>query len=192
MTVVSASNSRHSGLFLALLGTVGLVASFTLIVERFRILTQPGYQPSCSINPIISCGSVMVTRQAAVFGFPNPLLGIVGFTVVGLTGLILASGVPLPRWYRVGFLLGATVAAVFISWLVYQSLYQIGALCPYCMVVWIVTISTLAIAARLARTGKSAIADQLIAWRWILAVLWFVTVITLIYVRFSIYWDSLV
>jgi len=28
-----------------------------------------------------------------------------------------------------------------VHWLIFQSLYRIGALCPYCMVVWVVTIT---------------------------------------------------
>ena len=31
---------------------------------------------------------------------------------------------------------------VFVHWLIYQSVFVIGALCPYCMVVWAVTIPT--------------------------------------------------
>ena len=29
---------------------------------------------------------------------------------------------------------------MFVHWLIFQSLYRIHALCPYCMVVWAVTI----------------------------------------------------
>lgn len=27
----------------------------------------------------------------------------------------------------------------FVHWLIFQTLYRIGALCPYCMAVWVVT-----------------------------------------------------
>lgn len=30
---------------------------------------------------------------------------------------------------------------VFVHWLIGQSLYRIGALCPYCMAVWVATIA---------------------------------------------------
>ena len=39
---------------------------------------------------------------------------------------------------------------VFIHWLIFQSLYRIGALCPYCMVVWAVTIPLLVVVASIA------------------------------------------
>ncbi|RZS36387.1 vitamin K epoxide reductase family protein [Herbihabitans rhizosphaerae] len=35
---------------------------------------------------------------------------------------------------------GALAGVLFVHWLIYQSLYVIGALCPYCMIVWVVTI----------------------------------------------------
>src|SRR3546814_12490875 len=86
----------------------------------------------------MSCGSVMSTAQAELFGFPNPLLGIVGFTVVVVTGAVLLGGARLPRWYWLGLQVGVTFGMGFVAWLIFQSVYRIGALCPYCMVVWAV------------------------------------------------------
>ena len=121
-------------------GLVGLAASLVLTVEKFAVLADPDHVPSCSINPILSCGSIMASPQAEAFGFPNPLLGIVGFTIVVVTGVVLLAGVTLPRWYWVGLQTGTTFGVVFVHWLAFQSLYRIGALCLYCMVVWAVTI----------------------------------------------------
>src|SRR6478752_6660924 len=73
-------------------GLVGLVASFVLTVEKFSLATDSNYIPSCSINPVLNCGSVMSTEQASVFGFPNSLLGVVGFSVVAATGAGLLAG----------------------------------------------------------------------------------------------------
>ncbi|MBX7270067.1 vitamin K epoxide reductase family protein [Micromonospora sp. Llam7] len=122
-------------------GGIGLLAALTLTIEKINLLVDPGYRPSCSINPILSCGSVMTTPQAAAFGFPNPLIGVVGFSVVTTVGVLLLAGVRLPRWWWLGLQAGATFGVVFVHWLIYQSLYRIGALCPYCMIVWVVTIA---------------------------------------------------
>ena len=78
--------------------------------------------------------------QAEAFGFPNPLIGIASFAVVVTIGVVLLSGFAAPRWFWLGMQLGTTFGVVFVHWLIYQSLYQIGALCPYCMAVWVVTI----------------------------------------------------
>nr|WP_239099201.1 vitamin K epoxide reductase family protein [Micromonospora andamanensis] len=126
---------------LAVGGGMGLLAALTLTIEKINLLADPGYRPTCSINPILSCGSVMTTPQAAAFGFPNPLIGIAGFSVVTTIGVLLLARVRLPRWVWLGLQAGATFGVLFVHWLIYQSLYRIGALCPYCMVVWMATIA---------------------------------------------------
>ncbi|TNM69464.1 vitamin K epoxide reductase family protein [Streptomyces sp. NP160] len=131
---------RRLGLLLTVGGVIGFLAAFTLTVERFKLAADPGYEPSCDVNPFISCGSVMSQPQAALFGFPNPLLGIAAFAIATTLGVLLLSGTALPRWVRAGWQVGITLGFVFIGWLVTQSLYEIRALCPYCMVVWAVVI----------------------------------------------------
>ncbi|HZQ34281.1 MAG TPA: vitamin K epoxide reductase family protein, partial [Mycobacterium sp.] len=167
---------------------------FMLTVEKVKVLTNPSYVPSCSINPVLSCGSVMATPQASEFGFPNPMIGIVAFTVVVVTGVLAVSRVTLPRWYWLGLAAGSLVGVVFVHWLIYQSIFRIGALCPYCMVVWAVTIPLFVVVSSIALrpdTG-SAVARGLHRWRWSLVVLWFVALILLILVQFWYYWSTLI
>ena len=121
-------------------GLLGTAAAFVLTVEKVALLTDPAFVPSCNLNPVLSCGSIMETAQAEVFGFPNPLIGLVGFPVLAATGAALLAGAHLARWYWLGLQAGLTLGVVFVGWLIYQSLYRIGALCPYCMAVWAVVI----------------------------------------------------
>lgn len=121
-------------------GLIGTAAAFVLAVEKFKLLTDPAYVPSCSINPILSCGSIMTTDQAEVLGFPNPLIGIAVLPMVAATGAAVLAGTQLARWYWLGLQAGATAGMAFVCWLIFQSLYRIGALCPYCMVVWCVVL----------------------------------------------------
>jgi hypothetical protein len=51
------------------------------------------------------------------------------------------AGVTLPRWVWLSLQAGAVFGLLFGHWLIFQSLYEIGALCPYCMVVWVVMIT---------------------------------------------------
>lgn len=134
--------TRSLGLLLVTCGVLGFAAAAVLTVEKFLLLTNPFYTPSCSVNATFSCGSVMTSPQAEVFGFPNPLLGIAGFTVVATTGAVLLAGGRMAGWYWTGLQVGVTAGVVFVHWLMVQSVYVIGALCPYCMVVWAVTIPT--------------------------------------------------
>jgi uncharacterized membrane protein len=185
-----------SAWFVLIAGVIGLAASMTLTVEKIDILLNPSYVPSCNINPIVSCGSVMVTPQASILGFPNPLLGLVGFTVVVVTGVLAVAKVTLPQWYWIGLTVGVLLGAVFVHWLIFQSLYRIGALCPYCMVVWVVTVSLLVVVASIAfrpalQRRQTGAAWVLYQWRWSIAALWFTAVFLLIMARFWNYWSTL-
>jgi len=184
---------RPSAIWVLIAGVVGLAAAVTLTVEKIEILLDPDYVPSCSINPVLSCGSVMITPQASVFGFPNSLIGIVAFTVVLVTGVLAVAKVELPRWYWIGLAVGALFGTVFVHWLAWQSLYSIGALCPYCMVVWSVTIPLLVVATSIAIVPARAngVVRVLHTWRWSLVALWFTAVLLLIMVRFWDYWSTL-
>lgn len=134
--------SRTVGWVLLVAGLLGFAAAFVLAVEKYWLLTNPFYTPSCSINATVSCGPVMTSPQAAVFGFPNPYLGIAGFAVVAAIGAMLLAGGRLAGWYAVGLQLGAVAGTVFVGWLMVQSLTVIHALCPYCMAVWAATFAT--------------------------------------------------
>ncbi|QZT64132.1 vitamin K epoxide reductase family protein [Mycolicibacterium austroafricanum] len=186
---------RGSALWVLIGGVIGLVAALTLTIEKIELLINPDYVPTCSINPVLSCGSVMITPQASLFGFPNPLLGIVAFSVVVVTGVLALAKVNLPRWYWAGLAVGTLLGAVFVHWLIFQSLYRIGALCPYCMVVWAVTVPLLVVTASIAlqpqRSGN-AVVRALYTWRWSLVTLWFTGVALLILERFWNYWSTLV
>ncbi len=186
---------RASALWVLIAGVVGLAAALTLTIEKIEILINPKYVPTCSINPVLSCGSVMITPQASLFGFPNPLIGVVAFTVVLVTGVLTVTKVPLPRWYWAGLTVGTLLGAVFVHWLIFQSLYRIGALCPYCMVVWAVTIPLLVVVASIAmapHSSGSVLVRTLYAWRWSVVALWFTAVALLILVRFWNYWSTLI
>lgn len=185
---------RSSALWVLLAGIAGLAAALALTIEKIELLIDPNYVPSCSINPVLSCGSVMITPQASLFGFPNPLLGIVGFTVVVVTGVLALAKVNLPRWYWAGLAIGTLAGTVLVHWLIFQSLYRIGALCPYCMVVWAVTIPLLVVVTSIAvqpqHSGNTVI-RTLHTWRWSLVTLWFTAVLLLILERFWNYWSTL-
>ena len=189
--------SPASAWWVLIAGVIGLVASGTLTVEKIELLLNPYYVPSCNLNPILSCGSVMKTPQASVLGFPNPLIGIAAFTVVTVTGLLAVTRVRLPHWYWVGLTLGTLAGAGFVHWLIFQSLYRIGALCPYCMVVWVVTVSLLVVVASIAfgpigAQRGNVVARELYHWRWSIATLWFTAVFLMIVARFWDYWSTLI
>jgi uncharacterized membrane protein len=183
---------RGFGAGLVVLGGVGLLAAFTLTVDKFRLLEDPTYTPSCDRNPVLSCGSVMVTDQASVFGFPNPLLGLIGFSVVVTVGVALASGTALPSWIVRGLAIGSVTGLVFIHWLAFQSLYRINAVCPWCMVVWSVTIPTAlwSVLVTMRLRGPNRFVEVLWSVRYLIVLFWYLVIVILILVRFWDYWST--
>jgi len=89
-------------------GAVGLLAASVLLVEKIALLEDPTYVPSCSINPILSCGSIMKTDQSEAFGFPNPIIGVAGFAIVVTVGAGILAGGRFRRALWLGLQAGAT------------------------------------------------------------------------------------
>lgn len=195
-TAAASTRYRSTPWLLIIGGLIGWYASFQLTLDKIRILSDPDFSPACDINPVLSCGSVIITDQASVFGFPNPVIGLGGFAVVVTLGVVLASKVRIPSWIWIGLNLGALAGFGFVIWLVSQSLYSIGALCPWCMVVWTVTIAIFwavtaenAAAARFSRgETPGAIADTVSALRWVLMGATYLIVVGLIFVRWMDFW----
>lgn len=179
-------------------GVLGALAAGVLTVEKIALLTDTAYVPSCSLNPVLNCGSIMRTDQAEAFGFPNSLLGLVGFPVLAATGAGLLAEAGFRRWYWLGLQVGVTLGSVFVGWLVFQSLYRIGALCPYCMVVWAVVVAvfwavTISNVERgvLGGHARRALGQPLRHYQPVLITVTFVALATLIVERFWDYWSTL-
>ena len=137
----------------------------------------------------------MNTPQASAFGFPNPLLGVVGFTALFTLGVVLLARVPLPGWFWWGIQAGTTFGVAFVHWLIFASLYRIGALCPYCIVVWVATITAfVTTTAHNIRTGGLPVSPR---WRGAaeytpsVITIWLVGIAAMALVRFWDYWSSL-
>ncbi len=187
--------SRASAVWILIAGVVGLAAALTLTVEKIEILINPDYVPSCSINPVLSCGSVMVDPAGVGVRLPQPADRHRGLhRRRGDRACSPSPRCALPRWYWAGLAAGTLLGTGFVHWLIFQSLYRIGALCPYCMVVWAVTIPLLVVVASIALRPQAgnAVARVLYTWRWSLVALWFTALILLILVRFWNYWSTLI
>ncbi|QSB04586.1 vitamin K epoxide reductase family protein [Natronoglycomyces albus] len=188
-----------TGLVLALGGVVGLAGSFGLTYERFEMLMNPEHVLGCDINPLLSCGSVMETNQAMLFGFPNPLVGLMTFPVVVVFGVALLAGARFPLWMWRGLWVGALGGIVFIHWLIYQSVFNIGVLCPYCMVVWtamlptfwFLTVFNLKNNVFPVSRGWRGPVDDLLRFHWLGLVLWVGLIVGLIGIEFWFYWSTL-
>ena len=118
---------------------LSLIASFVLSVDALALAANPNASLSCNINEVISCGTVGASWQAHLFGFPNAYLGLLAEPVVITIAVASLGGVRFPRWFMFSAQVVYTIGFLFAYWLLYQSMFNIGALCPWCL---LVTVST--------------------------------------------------
>ena len=183
-----AEETRDPRWLLTIGSAIGLIAAVVLTVDKIDLLKNPDKQFSCDINAFVSCAGVMGSPQAEAFGFPNSLFGIIGFSVLLTLGALLLARIQLPEFVWAGMQVGALTGISFVTWLQYQSIYEIGKLCPYCMVVWAVTIPIfVAVTARNLRAWRpgSAITRFVSDWTALIIVLWFVAVAAAIWFHFG-------
>lgn len=184
---------------LVVAGAIALIASILLANEVFSRLQNPAYVPACNLNPIFSCTTVADSRQAHAFGLPNYFLGIAGYAAVTTIGVGLLAGAKLRKWFWQTVQVGMVFALAFITWLQYQALYRIGALCLFCMVVWAATgplfwyttlynlqAGNIKLPKRLVPAGKFARKYHLE-----ILITWFLVITALILKRFWYYWKTL-
>ncbi len=150
----STSRPTVFAIWLILAGVVGWFAAFELTLERFHQLASPGSSASCDFNIVVQCGKNLESWQGALFGFPNPILGLTGWVAPIVVGAALLAGARFARWFWMLFWLGVAGAFALVVWLIVQSVFVIGTLCPWCMVTWAVTIPTFyAVTLHLVRAG---------------------------------------
>lgn len=127
---------RGFGWLSLITGFFSLLAAGVLVGERLQIYIDANHTTSCDFGGAFSCSSVMRSSAAQAFGFPNPFIGLVGFTILVVIAVTVLSGASMPRWYWVCHQIGLTFAWGFLVWLYTEAVYEIGALCLYCMICW--------------------------------------------------------
>ena len=134
---------RHSSVTvwvtMLIASVASLVASFVLAVDALKLAEDPNADLGCNINAVISCGTVGSSWQASVLGFPNAFLGLMTEPVVITLAVASLGGVRFPRWLMVSAQVVYTVGLVFAYWLFHQAMFDIGALCPWCLTITVAT-----------------------------------------------------
>ncbi|NQX27572.1 vitamin K epoxide reductase family protein [Microbacteriaceae bacterium VKM Ac-2854] len=125
---------------LIVLGVIGWFAAFTLTVEKFEALENPGAALGCDFSLLVQCSANLDSWQGSLLGFPNPILGLAGWIAPIAVGVALLAGARFDRWFWITFNVGVAAALGFVIWLISQSIFVLGTLCPWCMLTWSVTI----------------------------------------------------
>ncbi len=183
---------RPPHLLLVIAGAIGLAAAFQLTIDKFVLLQNKidGVESSfsCDFSAFVSCGGVMDSDQAAAFGFPNSLIGVVGFAVVTALGVMFWIGAPARSWLVATLWAGTLFGIGFVTWLQFQSIYRLELLCPYCMVVWAVMIPLFVYVSAYALRRlhpQSGAARFVTNWSLLIVALWYVAVASAIWFQFG-------
>jgi uncharacterized membrane protein len=118
---------------------LSLLASLVLSIDAVRLAANPQASLSCNINAVVSCSTVAQSWQAQLFGFPNAFLGLIAEPVVITIAVASLTGVRFPRGFMFAAQIVYTLGVIFAYWLFYAAMFDIGALCPWCL---LVTLST--------------------------------------------------
>lgn len=119
-----------------------LIASAVLSVEGYHLALNPNATLGCDLNEAVSCGAVAQAWQAQVFGFPNAFIGLATEPVVLTIAVACLAGTRFPRWFMFCAQIGYSLGLIFALWLFTQSVWSIGALCPWCMLITVFTTVT--------------------------------------------------
>lgn len=181
-------------------GIIGIICSIILISDQIKIWESPGFLPSCNLNPIVNCGTVINSKEGEIFGFPAPFFGLMIFPAIATVGVAMLAGARFKTWFWRLLALGMAGSVVFALWLFWLSMYRVHALCPFCLTVDVV-IYTLAWYATLYvfNEGHVSLPRQLsklpaLAQRHHLEVLitWFLVLIALILNHFWYYFGQFI
>lgn len=169
---------------------LGLYASVSLVIEKWQVLLDPLHVTSCDVNAVLSCGTVIRSEQSNLFGFPNPFIGLVAYTLVITIAVGVLAGARYRSWYWWGLLIGQVLGQIFLLWLWIQATFEINALCLYCMLVWLVhPVLLMCTVARCVRTRLIPAPEVLRStstwWSWGVVVLIWLVVFGSVLVRFS-------
>ena len=181
-------------IWLIVAGVIGWWAAFSLTMERLQLLEDPDAILGCDISPLVQCGKNLESWQGSVFGFPNPILGLTGWMAPVVVGVAILAGARFARWFWLLFEIGLAFAFAFVLWLIGQSVFVLGTLCPWCMVTWVVTIPTFyAVTLHILRRGivpaspsVRRAADRLMSWLPLLAVLSYAIIAIIAQVRLDV------
>ncbi|ROR74056.1 vitamin K epoxide reductase family protein [Bogoriella caseilytica] len=177
---------------LIIAGVLGTWASVQLILSRITLALDPDASLGCDLNPLVGCGEFITSWQASAFGWPNAVLGTIGFSALLAVGVLFAAGARPATWLWRGLAAGTTFGIGWVIWFQYHALVNFRMLCPYCLVVWAVTIPVFVhVMARAAQGGHLPLGERLTRFlvmdRWLIIAGWYLALVVLIAVWF---WDQ--
>ena len=189
---VASRRPLSLAVLLIVAGAIGWYAAFALTLDKLAVLENPQADLDCNFSVIVQCGLNLGSWQGSLLGFPNPLLGLGGFVAPIAVGVAMLAGATFARWFWIALNVGVLGAFAFILWLAYQSIFNLGTLCPWCMLVWSVTIPMFwALTLANARAGRFGarlvpLGSRLYSWVPVITVVGYILIAVVAQVRLDV------
>lgn len=170
---------RAMAVFWIVAALVGWTVSFLLFLEYVGQLKNENPIVNCSFSAVVSCTPNLLSPGGNLLGFTNSIIGVTLFLGPLFAGVSVLAGGRMRLWYWRVFLGFITAAYLFVHMLAYRSIFEYGVLCPWCMVVWLVTIPlfwvTLGWAAKAGVLGSGRrlrrFGEVVLSWGWVIALI---------------------
>jgi uncharacterized membrane protein len=193
----SAASQRPWGLAVTLIvtGLIGWLSSFALVLDKIAVLSDPDADLDCNLSILVQCGKNLASWQGSVFfGVSNPIWGLGAFAVPIVIGVAIFAGARFANWFWWGLAVGVTLGMAWVIWFQYQSIFQLGTLCPWCMTMWAAMIplfwtvilwelksGVIPLPSRARRA-----ATEVYAWTWVIVVLSYLVVALVAQLRLDV------
>jgi len=186
--------NKLAPIIIIIFSLIGLYVSFNLTIDSISILKNANKLLPCTVSSAINCLSVMKSKEADVLGFPNSLLGIMGYSMILVTGIVFLTGNIKKKIFLVLAEIGVLGAVVFSYWLLFESVTTIQVLCPLCILSCI-SATNIFFALTLYNIKENVFSFLKFDWEKskndfintyiILIIIWYVFVIIFIYMQFG-------
>lgn len=132
---------RGLAVFWIVAAVLGGAVSFLLYLEYIGQLSGGTPLVSCDVSPLVTCGPNLLSPGGNLLGFTNSLIGITLFFGPGYAAVSsYAAPGGLRAWFWRTYTLGTAAAFGLVHFFAWRSVFEYGSLCPWCMIVWLVTI----------------------------------------------------
>lgn len=167
---------------------VGVGSSIGLLLSERTLLSNPNGPLSCDINPLVGCSDFLTSEyNTAFFSVPNAVWGLAFFSAIAALSVAWLAGARFSTWLWRLICVGMLGASAWLVWFWHVSFFVKGSMCPFCLVIWCVTIPLVIHTwIRAAQGGHLPCTPQirgvLVRWRWVFVIAVYVYVILLAYV----------
>lgn len=186
---------RGLAIVLILTGIVGWLSSLELSVAKFQVLQNPDAELNCDFSVLVQCGKNLDSWQGSVFfGIPNPLFGLGAFMAPIVVGVAILAGARFAHWFWLSFWGGVVLGMVWVVWFIYQSIFALGTLCPWCMTMWASMIPLFwVVTLHVVRSGVLPVPQEArdffaeaYRWTWVIVILSYVAIVIVAQLRLDL------